>query len=191
MVETTKRLMLSIVFIILSNIVYSQVYISVSEDFRNRYFGSEPTGGKEKFDILFTMGFIGQYDVICNPKAGVIYESFTSIDYQKYGIDVGTRIELVKCFYSDTFIGRVTKNMYLDLSIAGIQIIRINDEFVSAQLNANLVYKLNDRIGLILSSSFESAQDLNAKYGGDNFRKSVYIGIIIQGKKWNDIERRF
>lgn len=184
-----KLLTLALLFICL--ISYSQPYISISEDFRNRYFGSEPTKGKEKFDILFTMGFIGQYDVICNPKVGVLYETFPNIDYQKYGVDIGVRIELIKCFYEDTFIGKVTKNMYLDLSIAGIQIIRINDEFVSAQLNANLVYKLNERIGLMLSTNIESAQDLNAKYGGDNFRKSVYFGIIIQGKKWNDIERRY
>ena len=136
-------------------------YVSISADLRNGIVGSDPTNNKPEFDLLFRAGMVSNTGL----KIGALYETFTAIDFQKYGFEIGQQI-------------KITNKLIAIPTLEATIIIRESLNFLNAGANGEIIYMLTDNLGISAIANYSTRTDLNYYYGGKNYKFSGYVGLV-------------
>ena len=147
---------------------FAQPYVSGSLDARNAAVGSAPTNNKSEVDLLFRFGAIGTAGVGKNVKVGIVYEKFNAIDFNKYAVEVGYTFNVLNL------------DVHASLEAGWIERFKLN--YWTAGTNVDVIYFINENIGIMLTNNLSARADLNSLYGGENYKFSNYIGIIYKFK---------
>lgn len=147
---------------------FAQPYISGSIDGRNATVGSEPTNNKPEVDVLFRFGAIGTAGVGKNLKVGIVYEKFNAIEFNKYAVEVGYTFKVYKF------------DVHTSIEAGWIERFKLN--YWTAGANVDVIYFINENIGIMITNNLSARTDLNSLYGGENYKFSNYIGIIYRFK---------
>jgi hypothetical protein len=136
-------------------------YVAISADLRNGIVGSYPTNNKPEADLLCRAGMISNKGL----KIGALYETFTAIDFQKYGFEIGQQI-------------KITNHLIAIPTIEATIIIREHLNFLNAGVNGELIYMLTKNLGISAIAKYSTRTDLNYYYSGKNYKFSGYVGLV-------------
>jgi hypothetical protein len=157
--------MKTIILLLVSAFGFSQPYVSTSLDARNGIIGSDPTKNKAELDILIRAGVVAFEGVGKNVKVGFVYEKFNAIDFKKYAFEIGYNFDGTRVVIQPSLEFGFIERDYLNYWTYGG--------------NLDFIYYFRDsNIGLIATCNLSSRTDLNALYGGNNYKFSNYIGLI-------------
>jgi len=155
--------MKTILLLLACGLCYSQPYLSLSADIRNGTIGSAPTNNKPELDLLLRAGAISYAGAIKNVKVGIVYERFKAIDFNKYAFEIGY-----------VFRGDILE-LQTTIEAGWIERYKLNTWCIGA--NADVIYWINDNVGISVTCNLLSRTDLNEMYGGNNWKFSNYAGI--------------
>lgn len=156
--------MKKLILLLICNVAFAQPYISTSIDGKNATVGSAPTNNKAELDLLFRFGAIGNNKV----KVGGIIETFKAIEFNKYAVEVGYTFKVLKL------------DVHTSFEAGWIERYKLNTWTIGT--NIDVIYFINENIGIMLTNNLSSRTDLNYLYGGENYRFSNYVGIIYRFK---------
>jgi len=149
--------------LLLCSIGFAQPYLSVGIDGRNAIIGSDPTNNNPEIDALFRFGAISYAGAIKNVKIGGVIEKFNAIDFNKYAFEIGY-----------VFRGDILE---LQTTIEAGWIERYKMNYWTVGMNNDVIYWVNDNLGIVLTNNLSHRTDLDALYGGKNYKFSNYLGI--------------
>lgn len=153
----------------ITGLSFAQTYVSLSADVRNAIIGSTPTNNKPEMDFILRAGVISNKGL----KVGILFEKFDAIGFNKYGFEIGQRI------------GNEKLQLIPAVELGWIERCKMNSWTVGA--NTEILYFLNNNLGITATCNLSWRTDLNEMYGGNNWKFSNYIGLIYKFKKYGEL----
>lgn len=155
--------MKKLLFILLISItVNAQPYVGVLGDVRNATIGSEQTNNCSKLNYIIKAGVIG-YDSVPF-KAGVSYERFDAIAFEKWAVELGWSANMGRIF---------NKEIHFEPSLELFKIDRKELHISSVSLGVNLEtkYYLTKNIAIDILYQITDRKDI------DKIVASVFLGV--------------
>jgi len=159
----------------------AQPYLTVTADLRNGITGSEPTNNEKQLDIIAKAGVVAYSGALKNVKVGIIYERFNVLDFTKHCAELGYDFKNLN-LHGELWI-RNTKlfdfsKLDFQASAEGGWIQRYEVNFWTYGANLDVIYFLNDNLGVVFYYNFSKASDTDGIWNEKgNFRNNVSIGF--------------